>query len=437
MNNYLLNLFYKILHIGIKPSNTFIDKHQIQNANLGGVISFLFSITATIATAYYLPYPYVFIPLIGSFAYLLALVFNYYGLHLLANINIWAVSLMMFFWMAGAYGESSNAYLLFIVVEMMSIFNFEQKRKWVLLTSSLPIILAMITYLTDFSLFLIPDLNQSQLDHIHPVIFFSVLLACGVTVWTHRLQVREHVRLLEKKYKEAEVANSELKKANEELDRFVYSVSHDLRAPITSVMGLLELCESDKENIDTYLALQAKSINRLDGFIKDILHYARNSRLELMPVFLDFPVIIKEIFESQAYSHSAIEIEMKVSSSGDAQIHNDRFRFDIIVGNIISNAIRYRNPKVNSYLEFDIKLLPKEAKIMIKDNGIGIPARHLPHVFQMFYRANAKGSGSGLGLYIVKEAVHKINGSIEISSTEGEGTVFSLSIPHLAPMNHS
>lgn len=222
-----------------------------------------------------------------------------------------------------------------------------------------------------------------------------------------------------------------LSKTNEELDKFVYSVSHDLRAPITSVMGLVELCKTDKENIDFYLNLQDKSMHKLDNFIKDILHYARNSRLEIVSVPLDLARIIKEVFESQCYALSAENIDLQINVVGNSPIYNDDFRFNIILGNIISNAIRYRKNDVVSYLHFDINLTPKQATIIIKDNGIGIPAQHLPNIFQMFYRANAKVSGSGLGLYIVKEAIHKMKGSIEVSSIEGEGTHFSLVIPNL------
>ena len=434
MKIFLTKQIETILCMGIKEEYDYAQKHEIRHTNIGGIVAFLFAILSTIATSVFIPYPYVFIPLMGSFSYLAAIPLNYYYLHKLANANAWFISVIMFFWMANAYGEASNAYLLFIIAEMMSILNFDKKGLWIYFTLVLPIIFSIITYLSNFSLFLIPNLQVEQVSGIHGILFFSVLFGCAVMVWVQRRQVQEKIDLLEEKYKEVEYANKELHKTNEELDRFVYSVSHDLRAPITSVMGLVDLCTSDRENIDMYLVLQRKSMNKLDNFIKDILHYARNSRLEVVPVPLDLSRIIKECFESQCHAQSAENIDLQVNIVGDVVIYNDDFRFNIILGNIISNAIRYCNPKANpSYIHFRVDLQVDSVKITITDNGLGIPAQHLPHIFKMFYRANAKISGSGLGLYIVKEALTKMQGQIAVESEEGKGTMFTINIPNIQP----
>ena len=151
-----------------------------------------------------------------------------------------------------------------------------------------------------------------------------------------------------------------------------------------------------------------------------------------MPAALDIEKSIKEVFENQSFTQSAEDLQFAIEIKGDPIVYTDEFRLNIILANLISNAIRYRNPKAKpSYIHFDIEILPKEAKIKISDNGIGIPSEHLSNIFQMFYRANAKISGSGLGLYIVKEALNKMKGSIEVSSEEGKGTVFRIVIPNL------
>ncbi len=422
----------KALSLGIKSEFSPIQKHQIRNANLGGIISFVFAIISTIATSFYIPFPYIYIPLLGSFLYLMVFVLNYYGLYRLGSLSTWIISLLMFFWMAGAYGESSNAYLLLIIAEMMAILNFEQQSKWIIFTTSLPVILAIITYTTHFSLFLIPTVTEEQLAHINPILFFAVILGCGVTVWTHRLQVQHQMKRIEEKYEELEHTNTELQKTNEELDRFVYSVSHDLRAPITSVMGLIDLCNTDKENLDLYLALQQKSMHKLDSFIRDILNYARNSRLEIMPAPLDLVAMIRENYENHSYAQSAEEIQLIIEKKGTSPLYSDAFRLNIVLANIISNAIRYRNPAANpSYVRFEIDSTPEMTTISVSDNGIGISAEHLEHIFQMFYRANAKVSGSGLGLYIVKEALNKMNGKIAVKSEVAKGSIFTISIPNM------
>ena len=264
-------------------------------------------------------------------------------------------------------------------------------------------------------------------------VYLSIaILLIGNAMMELRKEIYKFKDYIETKNEELETANTELHKTNEELDRFVYSVSHDLRAPITSVMGLVDLCSTDKENIDLYLGLQRKSMNKLDNFIKDILNYARNSRLEVQHIALDLPAMIQETFENQAYAHAAENIKLEIEVNGTSPLYADAFRLNIILANIISNAIRYHNPKANpSYIHFRVDLHAETAKITISDNGIGIPSQHLPHIFQMFYRANARVSGSGLGLYIVKEALNKMKGQIEVQSEEGKGTVFVITMPNL------
>lgn len=263
MKKYLNELINNILSIGTEPTYDYSKKHEIRHTNIGGLVAFLFVIASTIATSFFIPSPYIYVPLIGSFTYLLALLLNHYKWYNLANSCAWFVSVSMFFWMANAYGEASNAYLLFIIAEMMSILNFDRKSKWIYFSSSLPIILALVTFWGDFSLFLIPNLQAESLEGIHAILFFAVIVGCSVTVWVHRFQVQEKIDMLGEQFHEVEQANQELKKANEELDRFVYNVSHDLRAPITSVMGLVDLCTTDKENIETYLALQKKEYGQI------------------------------------------------------------------------------------------------------------------------------------------------------------------------------
>ncbi len=429
----------KILSIGVDARYPDFKIEQIRNANQGSFMSFLYSIVATLMALLLIPTPFIYIPISGSFLYLIGLWFSYKKLYSLAGSSAWFISLLFFFWLSGAYGKASNAYLLFILAEILAIYNFSlYNDKWLMIQLVLPIVFAVACYCTGFSLFLIPNITDYQRSFIDPIMYFSVITSCGTIVWMYGKHIQKHFKeieaarmTLQEKYEEMEKMNKELSKTNEELDKFVYSVSHDLRAPITSVMGLIELCKTDKENIDLYLSLQDKSMHKLDNFIKDILHYARNSRLELVPVPLNFEQIIKDIFESQCYAQSAENIDLQIYTTREDVTYNDDFRFNVIIGNIISNAIRYRRANVASFLHFDLHISPTEAQLVISDNGIGISPIHLPQIFQIFYRANAKASGSGLGLYIVKEALTKMKGSIEVSSEEGKGTVFKVVIPNL------
>lgn len=238
--------------------------------------------------------------------------------------------------------------------------------------------------------------------------------------------------------KEAEVklqkSNHELSKRNTELDNFVYSVSHDLRAPIASVLGLINLAKKDGDLAmkDTYLEMINNSALQQDHFIKEILDQSRNSRLEVKREEILFEPILEETFSQLSFATPTGKAVEKIISIQQSQpFYCDRWRLKVILNNIISNAIRYRNGR-DPVIKVNIDVTDKGAEVCIEDNGKGIAKEHLKNVCRMFYRATDDGAGSGLGLYIVKEAIDKLNGSINIDSIEGQGTTVQLMIPEVA-----
>ena len=227
--------------------------------------------------------------------------------------------------------------------------------------------------------------------------------------------------------------NRELSKRNTELDNFVYSVSHDLRAPIASVLGLINLAKKDKDRTmkDMYLEMINKSALQQDDFIKEILDQSRNSRLEVKREEIMFEPLIDETFGQLKFAISAGQsVERVVNVEQKQPFYSDRWRLKVILNNIISNAIRYRNGK-DPVIKVDVKINENLARVAIQDNGKGIDTEHLPNVYKMFYRATDDGAGSGLGLYIVKEAIDKLNGQIDIQSEVGKGTTVRFAIPQI------
>jgi len=228
--------------------------------------------------------------------------------------------------------------------------------------------------------------------------------------------------------------NEELIKINAELDRFVYSASHDLRAPIASLLGLIEVArfEPDRAKINELLEMQKKSLYRLDRFIKDIADHSRNTRLGLDKDPVHFTELIHAAFEQLQFMENVKDIKRMININQEGNFYSSATRLDIILTNLLSNAIKYADlKKEQPYIEIDIQCSILEAKIIVRDNGDGIPNESLAKIFDMFYRASGKGTGSGLGLYIVKEALQKLGGSIQVSSVLGEGTEFVVSIPNL------
>lgn len=237
-------------------------------------------------------------------------------------------------------------------------------------------------------------------------------------------------KLAEEKLKKT---NEELSKANSELDRFVYSVSHDLRAPISSLLGLIQLSRmtDNLEEIKEYMSLQEKSIKRLDNFIKDILDYSRNARLEFIPEAISFQEIIDNCFEQHSHMKNATSITKTIQIEEKAPFYSDKSRLSIILNNLLSNSIKYANPRAaKSFIKIFVNSQEKELLVEIEDNGIGIGKDHIGKIFNMFYRANDSLAGSGLGLYIVRETVLKLGGDIRLESELGKGTKISFNIPN-------
>ncbi|SMG10840.1 Signal transduction histidine kinase [Marivirga sericea] len=231
---------------------------------------------------------------------------------------------------------------------------------------------------------------------------------------------------------ELKSSNTELRKINAELDNFVYRVSHDLRAPIASMLGLLNLAKSDEseEMKSIYLSKIEQSAQLQDTFITEILDQSRNARLEVRKEPIDFEKIIKESFEQLQYSNTNEDVEKTLNIDLKDPFYSDPWRLKVIINNVISNSIRYRNGK-SPKIDIDISSENHEALINIKDNGRGIEQEHIDKVFNMFYRATDDNAGSGLGLYIVKETVSKLQGRVQIQSKPREGTTISFVLPNM------
>jgi PAS domain S-box-containing protein len=228
--------------------------------------------------------------------------------------------------------------------------------------------------------------------------------------------------------------NLELNKLNTELDRFVYSASHDLRTPLASLLGLISVArlETDIKEIHHCLDLQERSVKRLDALIQDIIHYSRNTRLEIDPEPCNLHKLMAEVFEQYEYEENASIIKKTVSIDEKSGFYSDVGRVKIIMNNLISNAIRYHDfSKESPFIRVDATVFADKAVIVVEDNGQGIKEEYKEKIFDMFFRAAEDKTGSGLGLYIVKETLDKLKGSIVLQTMEGEGSRFELHLPNL------
>ncbi len=225
------------------------------------------------------------------------------------------------------------------------------------------------------------------------------------------------------------VKNELLSKTNQELDRFVYSASHDLKAPLSSMLGLIEIAQrtEDPEEIKMCLGMMRGRVNTLDDFIREIIDYSRNSRLELKNDRFNLMEFTKEVVDGLRYAEGFEKIYLKYNIPPDLEVETDRARLRVVFSNLISNSFKYHDPsKENPQVEISAVSTASQLRIVVQDNGLGISEEHKPKIFDMFYRASEMSKGSGLGLYIVSETIKKLNGSIHVKSQIGQGSSFEV-----------
>lgn len=230
-----------------------------------------------------------------------------------------------------------------------------------------------------------------------------------------------------------EQKNDELLKLNKELDRFVYSTSHDLRAPLVSMMGLITVMRLSKspQEQELYLSHMETSIKKLENFIEDIIHYSQNARADVDIKQIDVKKMVEASFEHFKYAPNSPKIDMRVICRREGMLFSDPTRLNIILNNLISNAINYADlSKPDPFIRVEITYRKEEVSLCVKDNGIGIADHSKDRIFEMFYRGTKKSKGSGIGLYIVKETVDKLEGRITMESIEQVGTSFCIHLPN-------
>jgi signal transduction histidine kinase/ligand-binding sensor domain-containing protein len=274
---------------------------------------------------------------------------------------------------------------------------------------------------------------------------FLVLFVCILIAWisytaTARLMQKrkEYLQnLVQERTQDLQKANEELMIRNTELDRFVYSASHDLSAPLKSILGLITVArlENPDEVHLQYLLMMERSVRKLEEFIKDVVSFSRTTRMPVRFSTCYFTEIVEGLLHDHQYSPNFDKINFIISDGTGQPMTTDVTRIKIILNNLISNAIkfqRYHGP-VKPFVKISLARNHSHYILSVQDNGTGIEEKHLKHIFEMFYRASEQSQGSGLGLYILNESVAKLNGTVEAHSILGDGTTFIISLPIPTP----
>jgi signal transduction histidine kinase len=310
----------------------------------------------------------------------------------------------------------------------------------------LSLILMLLSLLYDFG-FVPVRVVPGELASMYLVLNVTVSLVTVVSILYSLLRLNHKVHrelendAIQLKQGQADISakNQELIKANEELDRFVYSVSHDLRAPLRSVLGLLNIyaLSHSQEERSEILKLVRSRVDKLDMFIREILDFSRNARMGVQAGPVRLLSVVHEVLESIGYIRGFDAITFDLDLPQEA-VSTDGDRLRVVLNNLLVNAVKYADPsKVPNRVSVRGSVNEAALHITVSDNGIGIHPERLPRIFDMFYRAHDHAEGSGLGLYIVKEIVTKMGGQIQVKSQPGEGTTFDIDLPFSAGKENS
>jgi signal transduction histidine kinase len=318
----------------------------------------------------------------------------------------------------------------FIYGVMAVVLGIRQGFESVLLINSVIFAINYVLPLIESSTALLTTSGSTQLLNVHlgnaTSLFVSTLVGRVVS------DLRQAERVLTEQKQEAEKANAQLKQINQELDRFVYSVSHDLSAPLKSIQGLINLARMDtgKGIQESYLNMMERSANRLNDFIGEVLDYSKTSRKEITKQPVPLAGFFKDLQEKFILDDALRSAHLHLQIDADTLV-TDPVLLKIAVGNIFSNALKFQKkyPTEPHRVEVKAVAIGRKVQISIRDNGEGIPELHQQKIFDMFYRATANAPGSGLGLYIAKEAVQKLGGVISVNSVFGEGSTFTIELP--------
>lgn len=312
----------------------------------------------------------------------------------------------------------TGSYLYFIPSSLGALAVFGYKERWMGIGFT---ILSFVLFA--MAIFKPAEFNAAH-AHFYLIVNFTIVLiiALLIIIFFDRMVTRSEKTLVEK--------NNELMKANQELDRFVYSASHDLRSPLSSIAGLIELSNRDAAGGEEYLKLMKSRVMVMDKLIHDIIDYSRNSRIPAAREKVNLHDLIRELVELIKYTDVDINPRFNLDIDRELIVISDSSRLRVILNNLLSNSIKYadRN-KAELVITITASGSFNSFTFSVEDNGDGIAEDHQDKIFNMFYRASEKASGSGLGLYIVKETLEKMNGTISHQSTLGKGSLFTVTIP--------
>lgn len=234
--------------------------------------------------------------------------------------------------------------------------------------------------------------------------------------------------------RELKAKNERLEKINSEMNQFVYTLSHELRGPLMSISGVSKLAklESKDPSVLEYFDMVDIAMYKLDDYIFKMLDFYRSTKLENRVAEVDFAELVRQQIDGLRSKWDLSMIDVKIEIEQEEVFYSDDSKLRVILGNLLTNACQFQKDAVDyKQISLHLRVQNGEALITISDNGVGIDEKYRADVFNLFQRATQKSVGSGLGLYMVKEAVYQLGGKIMLDSEVDRGTTVTVTLPSL------
>ena len=414
-----------------------LDKTVEQKSNIFlsqfSVIAIIAAVISGIHDLFYESWPTVLIDLFIVAVFIICYWLNEKKSHLIAKLIFTLIGPAIIFFYATVIPKESGIYFYFFPIITINLLLFDHKDDPYKIGAIIySLVLFLILEWTNYVPFGNPIYQEISSQTSYYVNLSVSLLVMVLSLFSFdRLN-----KAFETKRNEAmemvKAKNEELKEINSELDKFVYSASHDLKAPLLSVLGLVNVAKyeiKDEASIEYFNKIE-KRIDKLNSFIKEVIEISRNTRTAVQKELVNFKKLVRSVIDNNSYLEGINSVDLSIDIKFKGDILIDKPRVEIILNNLISNAIKYRNSNNTTHqVRIQASDLNSRLLITVADNGIGIKSEDLDKVFEMFYRGSLESEGSGLGLYIVKSTLEKLSGEIKVESTYKKGTKMIVSIP--------
>lgn len=262
--------------------------------------------------------------------------------------------------------------------------------------------------------------------------YFEQVVSGDTNSLIKSLKSAAQMEMLERETEIQRIKNKEIEAKNQELDTFVYKASHDLRGPISSLLGLNSIIERDVTDPKAleYFGFYKEQTEWLHHIVTELINLTRIKKWKVRHDPINFADLIERCIRQYQFLPNYDQIDFRVELPEELLYLSDELTITTIIQNLVENAVKYAN--VNQAVCWvKISVAKEEGRLLIfvEDNGIGIKEEYQPRIFEMFFRANDSGEGSGLGLYILKNAVDKLQGEITLRSAYGKGSLFCIELP--------